>query len=492
MNLKRLKELLMLGEGQTIEFKPIYHPDRVGKQICAFLNSGGGCIVCGVKDDTSIVGLDTKHELRDIEKELAQAISPSAFFSVERTEIERKDILVIEVPAGKDVPYSYRNDIFIRTGATTKKADIDTIRDMVLRRETEPERWERRFSSAEPGVDLDNGEVNALAQAITKTGRLLLRDAQDLNKVLEDVAVLKYGRLTNAGDVLFANNPALRHPQVRVRATCFTSDKTDNTYQDIKNFEGPLAQVLEEAYNFILRNTPTKAHFKKDALARSDSPVYPADAVREGLINAFVHRDYADFSGGISINIYPDSLEIRNSGELPDGVTPASLVKGHISILRNPDIAHVIYLRGMMEKIGRGSLLIQKGCKEEGLPKPEWKSDKTTGVTLTFHAPEMQKTAMGKKAAGTKSGPSRDQVGTKSGLSPEEVKILELCRTESSLADIMAAFGRSNRTKFRDQFIKPLLENGFVEMTIPDKPNSRLQKYRITEQGKNLLQNAGV
>ena len=58
---------------------------------------------------------------------------------------------------------------------------------------------------------------------------------------------------------------------------------------------------------------------------------------------------------------------------------------------------------------------------------------------------------------------------------------------ECSLKDIMTLAGRSNRTKFRDQFVKPLLEAGLLEMTVPDKPKSRLQKYRLTDKGRAWL-----
>ena len=85
--------------------------------------------------------------------------------------------------------------------------------------------------------------------------------------------------------------------------------------------------------------------------------------------------------------------------------------------------------------------------------------------------------------------PSRDQVGTKSGVSRGQVKIIDMCCREKTLLELMNAVGRKNRSKFRDQFLKPLLEMGFIEMTIPDKPNSRLQKYRVTETGINAFQN---
>ena len=53
----------------------------------------------------------------------------------------------------------------------------------------------------------------------------------------------------------------------------------------------------------------------------------------------------------------------------------------------------------------------------------------------------------------------------------------------------MAIAGRTNRTKFRDQVLNPLLQDGLLEMTIPEKPNSRLQKYRLTQKGREFITN---
>ena len=83
-----------------------------------------------------------------------------------------------------------------------------------------------------------------------------------------------------------------------------------------------------------------------------------------------------------------------------------------------------------------------------------------------------------------KSGPSRDQVGTKSGLSPEQRIVLAQMSDEHDVATLIEWVGRSNRSKFREAVLTPLLALDLVEMTIPDKPNSSKQRYRLTEQGK--------
>jgi ATP-dependent DNA helicase RecG len=479
MNRKTLSELLMLGEGQSMEFKTACRPDIVGRQACAFLNSGGGYIVCGVSDTGEIVGLSESFDAAHLEQELNQGISPKALISVELQKIEDKEVLVIEVPTGKDYPYAFQNDIFIRKGEQTVKADVETIRDMVMRRQVEPERWERRFSSADQ-ADLDMDEIHAITQAVDKTFRVQSSNKADPLMILENLALSKYGRVTNGGDVLFGKNPALRHPQVRVRAVRFTSDKADDTYRDMKSFEGPLMPVLEQVFSFVLRNTPTKSRFSEDKLKRQDESLYPREAVREGLVNAFAHRDYAEFSGGIAVHVYPKRLEIWNSGSFPEGVTPSKLAAGHISVLRNPDIAHVLYLRGMMEKLGRGSMMIQKSCAERGLPTPEWRSETGHGVTLTFFAGEVTGEVTEEVA-----GEVTEEVAK------EVIRVLQVMEGAMKRVEIQQALGLRHEEHFRKTYLLPALEVGCIEMTIPEKPKSSLQRYRLTQKGRNVLAASG-
>ncbi|MFH1195048.1 MAG: winged helix-turn-helix domain-containing protein [bacterium] len=73
-------------------------------------------------------------------------------------------------------------------------------------------------------------------------------------------------------------------------------------------------------------------------------------------------------------------------------------------------------------------------------------------------------------------------------LSIKEVqKILELCRNAQPITDLMKNHEWKDRTKFKNKFLKPLIELNIIAMTIPDKPNSSKQKYIITENGSELL-----
>jgi ATP-dependent DNA helicase RecG len=99
----------------------------------------------------------------------------------------------------------------------------------------------------------------------------------------------------------------------------------------------------------------------------------------------------------------------------------------------------------------------------------------------------IEKRIEGKEPDAISLRPSGDQVGSKSGLSADELIILEKCKKESSVIELMGIVGRKNRTKFRDSLIVPLIKQRLIKMTIPDKPKSSKQKYLITEKGKEIL-----
>ena len=476
MNIKTIKSRLSLGENEQVEFIPTCRSLKtISKTVAAFLNTRGGVIVCGVDETDKIIGIENSEATAlKLEQQLQELISPRSLIEISVRDIEKKTVIVVEIPAGNDLPYVCQNKFFFHETGKIIEADSATVRDILQRKAVEPIRWERRFSTADTANDVDLKELAVAVKSIEGSRGFRFTDTENIDAVLNDLSLGKYGRLTQGGDVLFGREPAKRMPQVRVRAACFSEDKASDEYRDMQTYEGPLFPVLEQVFDFIIRNTPTKVKFNGKRLEREDKPLYPVQAVREGLVNAFAHRDYSDFSGGIAVHVYPNRLEVWNSGPLPEGITPATLAHGHLSILRNPDIAHVLYLRGRMEKIGRGSLLILRLCQEAGLPEPKWESDANRGVTLTFFA----------SGSGTKSGLGRDQVGTKLGPSLEQLELLRFFTGEHSIGELMAAVGRSNRTKFRELYLSPLLEKGYVEMTDPDRPTSSRQRYRLTEKGR--------
>jgi ATP-dependent DNA helicase RecG len=375
------------GEGLGTEFQTSAEPmDAIAKVVGSFLNTKGGTVFCGVDEKGRIVGIENARPIAlHLQAFLNDVISPKAFFSVNVDEEENQSIISIEVPRGKDRPYVFEGAVYIRQKAKTRTADAMTLRDMVQSQSIEPDRWERRPSVALEPEDLDTHEIFKTTEDALKSGRFDFSDSKDQIAVLAELGVYRSGMYTQAADVLFAKNPAVRHPQVRVRATRFAEDKGSDEYPDDRVFQGPLVQVLNKVLDFTGRNVPIASHFKNDRFQREDKPQYPVYALREGLVNAFAHRDYAGFSGGLSIGIYPTRIEIWNSGRLPKELKVGDLRKNHPSLPTNPDMAHLLYIRSLMERIGRGTQKVINACREHGLPAPKWQ-DQPSGVTLTLYS----------------------------------------------------------------------------------------------------------
>ena len=459
-----LKQLLSLGENQTLEFLTSCELQHCGPQVCAFLNTQGGYLLCGVSNQGQINGVEnTAIVAEQLESQLKSSIQPLVLFSVVVQVVEDKQLIVIEVPAGKDIPYAFNSDIYVRVGGHIQKADVDTIRDMVLRKQVEPTRWERLFSS-----ELDEQGLSGTAcQKLLSAKRIpdeVKTTTQGLLHQLQLLSLAKYGRLTNAADVLLASQPGKRHPQARVRAVCYRH-KADDEYQDLQHLDGPMAEVIEQLISFVMRNTPSKARFSSTNNQREDIPMYPELAVREAIVNAFAHRDYSSFAGGIKLEVSPQQVKIWNSGAFPQGIDEQKIQQGHISVLRNPDIAHGLYLQGYMEKLGRGSVVIQEACQQAGLPAPKWNSDSVSGVTLTLFAPEVTPE-----------------------VTPEVKKLLSIMIGEMGRDELQSLLHLKDAENFRKTYLRPASSLGLIEMTIPEKPQSRLQKYRLTSLGLQMKQ----
>ncbi|HEX4417819.1 MAG TPA: hypothetical protein VH165_07965, partial [Kofleriaceae bacterium] len=119
-----------------------------------------------------------------------------------------------------------------------------------------------------------------------------------------------------------------------------------------------------------------------------------------------------------------------------------------------------------------------ESCRAYGLPAPTF-AELSGAVTVTFKAEVVAN--MGRTVS---------HVGPMSVLSPAQVEVLEIAGELRAMPELMTPSGLKNKTRFRDQVVAPLLKAGLLEMTIPDKPRSSKQQYRITDIGRAALANA--
>lgn len=152
---------------------------------------------------------------------------------------------------------------------------------------------------------------------------------------------------------------------------------------DRKDLSGNFLDIVAEAERFVERNTRTG--FRIKGFRREDLPDYPIEAVREGFVNALMHRDYFEKGANVLLKIFPDKIVIDNPGGLVKGITVKDL--GTKSRTRNPLIADLFYRVNLAERIGSGIKRMGDLMRDHGLGKP--KIEVTEGFfTIIFHGPK--------------------------------------------------------------------------------------------------------
>lgn len=381
--------LIKQGESETLEFcSGRARLESVAKSICAMLNQQGGVILWGVNDEGDLVGLENAEaRAQELNRYIAQKLTPAPLFSTAVREASGKQLLVIDVPQGADKPYSLNREIWVRVGHSTLKASTDQSANLVEESALQLERWEREPL---PGFSLDHCDQQELAAArteIANSGRFGIDVPSDDEELLRRLGLAHYGQLTNAAVVLFAKSPRAWAPNLALRLISYASDKSGPLGNDTI-CEGPAIRVLKEAITIIQQRTGFSAEFESDKIQRKDYPAYPVFALREGLVNAIVHRDYSAVGGSLRVEIFPDRLTIRNPGKLPEGWTTDDLKKTHGSHPSNPDIARVFYLRELMEQLGMGTQKLIAECKKLHAKSPVWTVEQNTVSLTLYRAPE--------------------------------------------------------------------------------------------------------
>lgn len=293
-------------------------------------------------------------------------------------------------------------------------------------------------------------------------------------KALAHLNLLDSGKPSHAAILLFGKQP--QHFLVTSELKCmhFHGTEVRKPIPSYQIYRGTVFKLVDQAVDFVMSKISRTVGTRAEGPQAPVEYELPREAVAEAIVNAVAHRDYTS-NASVQVMLFADRLEVWNPGELPPPLTIEQLHRPHASIPRNPLIAESMFLAHYAEKAGSGILDIIARCKQANLPDPVFHQEAGQFIQ-TLWRPKLAVTQI---------------VGTKLALSGHQVKILEKCTEETALVDLMAIAKRTDRTKFRHQVLQPLLRDGLIEMTLPDKPRSSSQKYRITEKGKRSIAQAG-
>lgn len=450
--------------------------------LCAFANSGTGTLYFGISDKGKIIGQEiTDNTLKRVSTTILSLIEPRLYPNVYVEKISGRNILVVEVKNSPEKPYFYKGKAYKRVATTNAYLSRYEIEKYLYERDNPAYRFDKTVIKEYK----DRIAVKTLRWFLKKAEEernLPVEPGESRNIILSKLGLLTQNKLNFAGLMAFGKEIQGYFPDTIVKCALFEGiDKTGRILDHIEIKNNIFSQI-DYAGNFILRNIRKPAWINPKTGRREEQYELPYLAIREAIANAVAHRDYR-IPSHIDVAIFDNRVEIWSPGELPLGIKLKDLFKKHISVLRNPAIAEVLFLAGYIERWGTGIDKMNRLMQESGLSVPEYKEISGNFVVI-----------FRRKEIGAKVKPRTEAVLSLSQVCPKSVprdiavKILRKAQMAVAITELMNLTGQTNRTRFRKQVLKPLIEAKLIAMTIPDKPQSSKQRYVITEKGRRALE----
>ena len=357
-----------MSESQNIEYKESWR-DEYLKWICGFANAQGGTIYIGMDDGGNVCGVsNSKKLLEDIPNKVRNTLG--IIVDVNLNSTPYGDYIQIDVES-QPYPISYYGEYHYRSGSTKQQLTGQQLNRFLLKKTGLT--WDSVPISNISVEKLRNDSFDIFKEQAVKNGRMLREDVDvDNYELLDNLNLVdENGYIKKAGILLFHHNPEKWVPGAFIKIAFFSSD-ADLEYQD--EIHGSLIsqpdKIIELIYTKYL-----KAKISYDGITRVESYLFPKSAIREAVLNAIAHKNYATLTP-IQIRVYSDKLIIANDCIFPDDWTVDDLLKQHKSRPYNPLIANAFYRAGYVESWGRGIQKIADSCKENNCDIPEYQVKK--------------------------------------------------------------------------------------------------------------------
>ncbi|MDO5623716.1 MAG: helix-turn-helix domain-containing protein [Pseudomonadota bacterium] len=480
--------LLTQPEGKTLEFKRnLSSPRNVLKTLVAFANSAGGKLVIGVDDARRIVGVaDPLGEEERLCNLIADGIAPRLIPNVELLSVGDATLLVAEVFPSSARPHHLKalgpeQGVYLRLGSSNRQAGPDWIDE--TRRAAAGLVFDEQPM---PELSVDDLDLDAVARLL---GPDRARDTAGLQTL--KLLRMEQGRQvpTQGAVLLFGRNRAQHFPDAWVQCGRFRGSEKVDIF-DQQDIHTSLPDAVAAIELFLKKHAHKSARF--GAMQREDVWSIPLTLLREGIVNALVHADYAQRGTPIRVAFFDDRIDIESPGFLLPGMTVADM-QGGVSRIRNPVIARVFRELRLSEQWGSGMKRIFSEAAAWGLPPPNV-AEFATGVRLrVFLAPAHTEAAQAPAPTPPPDTPPSNTPQPESQLESQlesrlAAKVfLLLHANESGKAALARGLGHRSVSGELHKQVQRLLAHGLIAMTLPDKPQSRLQRYRLTQQGQRLL-----
>jgi ATP-dependent DNA helicase RecG len=485
MRLERILALLKQKESSKLEFKEVRHdvPSSLFETVCAFLNRDGGDIFLGVNDSGEITGID-EPVIDKMMKEITTGsnnplvLDPPFILFPEKINVEGRWILYIQVPESSSV-FRCKGIVYDRgADGDFRLKEPERIADLANKKKGFYS--EARVYPYIELADLDAAVIKKTRNRIYSKNPehpwLPLSDEEMLVRaglIKKDIDTGIKG-LTLAAALLFGKEETIQSIIPQYKVDVLVKRNNLARYDDRLDVRSNLLEAYPAIMSFLERHLPDPFYMEKDVRLSLREKIF-----REAVANLLVHREY--------LHRYPARIIItRDQVEFTNPCNP--VFKGNLEAnnyiphQKNPLISKFFLQLGWVEEIGTGIYNVNRY-----LPfyapggKASFKEDVIFTTTIPIPNPDELRMCEVKKTI------PHDIHHDTPEVTPQVIKFLQALEGEMSSEELLSKLELKDREHLRKGYLKPARESGFIELTLPGKPKSSKQKYRITGKGKIFL-----
>lgn len=368
--------LLAAGPGERVAFAGAQtSPPRLAESLIALANAHGGVLVVGITPNGRPTGIPDPTEARAALQAAGLLTTPPLILPLPQwAEHEGKPLCLVEVPPGLPHVYSLDGRYLTRTGAVNRLLSASELTGLLLAR------GEAGFESRPaPAAILADLQPTAVESYLAALGRPAGETWQEILLARGCLARGPDGPTpTYAGILLFGRQPqhTLRNAQITLVRYAGAQMGDEFLRHDAA---GTLPEQIRQAEAFVTANM--RRGMRLSGFARQETTEYPLPVVREAIVNAAAHRDYAIRGDGIRVLMFSDRLEVYSPGRLPGHITLDNLAVERFS--RNEAIVQVLADLGFVERLGYGIDRMIAAMAEAGLPAPAFE-ETAAGFRVTL------------------------------------------------------------------------------------------------------------
>lgn len=322
-------------------------------------------------------------------------------------------------------------------------------------------------------LDIDEGKVKSFVRLSQSKRGFPLAETEPIERILTHLNLFRDDRLTHAAILLFGREPQRFFINSEVRCASFAGSVVEKPIPSYKVFKGTVFELVDQALEFLLNKLDYRIETRAEYVSIPGSYEIPKEVVAEAIVNAIAHRDYTS-NASVQVMLFRDRFEIWNPGSLPLGWTTEKLKQLHTSVPANPLLAEPLYLAGYIERMGTGTSDMVKKSVAVGLAEPQFVQ--TEDFRSILYRPVFDQI----EKKNTMQVTMQDTVQVTMQVEQLILGLVGVLTRD----ELQAKLKIKNRDYFRKSYLNEALQLGLIELTIPDKPTSRNQKYRLTRKGK--------